>query len=283
MYKSDNKLQSSFLDFNQPMGLHMNPENRWIDMADMIPWDAFEKKYKHLFKSNTGNVAKHLRMALGALIIQTRFQFSDRELVQHITENPYLQYFIGLLGYQETPPFDASTLVLFRKRINARMLMEANEYLLQENKHNKKDDDNDDQNLPSDNGSGGSDKSKEPENKGTLTIDATCAPVYIRYPQDVSLLNEAREKLEEMIAWFHKTYGVALPRRDCKTARIYYLSFAKSKKHSVKQIRKVLKKQLSYVKRDIKYLPDKKTLVQCLLSSSFMNSSNTCTTTNFTR
>ena len=45
MYKSDNKLQSSFLDFNQPMGLHMNPENRWIKMADMIPWDVFEKKY----------------------------------------------------------------------------------------------------------------------------------------------------------------------------------------------------------------------------------------------
>ena len=58
MYKSDNKLQSSFLDFNQPMGLHMNPENLWIKMADMIPWDVFEKKYKHLFKSKTGNVAK---------------------------------------------------------------------------------------------------------------------------------------------------------------------------------------------------------------------------------
>ena len=31
----------------------MNPENRWIKMADMIPWDVFEKKYKHLFKSKT--------------------------------------------------------------------------------------------------------------------------------------------------------------------------------------------------------------------------------------
>ena len=41
----------------------MNPENRWIKMADMIPWDVFEKKYKHLFKSKTGNVAKPLRMA----------------------------------------------------------------------------------------------------------------------------------------------------------------------------------------------------------------------------
>ena len=254
MYKSDNKLQSSFLDFNQPMGLHMNPENRWIKMADMIPWDVFEKKYKHLFKSKTGNVAKPLRMALGALIIQTRFQYSDRELVQQITENPYLQYFIGLPGYQETPPFDASTLVLFRKRISAKMLMEANEYLLQENKPDRKEDDNDHHNPPSGNGCGDSGKTEESENKGTLTIDATCAPVYIRYPQDVSLLNEAREKLEEMISWFHKAYGVALPRRDCRAARKQYLSFAKSKKHSAKQIRKALKKQLSYVKRNIGYL-----------------------------
>ncbi len=49
--------------------------------------------------------------------------------MEQITENPYLKYFIGLPGYQETPPFDASTLVLFRKRITAEMLNEANEYL----------------------------------------------------------------------------------------------------------------------------------------------------------
>lgn len=157
----------------------------------MIPWDVFEKKYKHLFKNKTGNVAKPLRTALGALIIQTRFQYSDRELVQQITENPYLQYFIGLPGYQENQPFDASTLVLFRKRISAKMLMEANEYLLQENNPDKKENDNGYDNPTSGNASGNSGKTGESENKGTLTIDATCAPVYIRYPQDVSLLNEA--------------------------------------------------------------------------------------------
>lgn len=132
MYRADDKLQSSFLDFNQPMGLHMNPDNGWIKMADLIPWDKFEKKYRYLFKSKTGNVAKPLRMALGALIIQKKFQYSDRELVAQITENPYLQYFIGLPGYQETAPFDASTLVFFRKRITAEMIMEVNDYLLQE-------------------------------------------------------------------------------------------------------------------------------------------------------
>ena len=134
MYKSSDKSQSSFLDFNQPMGLHMNPNNRWIKMADSIPWEVFEKKYKRLFKVKTGNVAKPLRTALGALIIQTKFQYSDRELVEQITENPYLQYFIGLPGYQEEPPFDASTLVLFRKRIDAQMIAEANGYILSNQK-----------------------------------------------------------------------------------------------------------------------------------------------------
>lgn len=195
MYKSSEKIQHSFLDFNQPMGLQMNPNNRWIIMADCIPWDEFEIKYAELFPSDTGNVAKPLRMALGALIIQTKFQYADRELVEQITENPYLQYFIGLPGYQEEAPFDASTLVLFRKRISAEMLMEANEYLLVH-----KDDDKNNPNPPSAGGSG-DDTSKE-ENKGTLTLDATCAPTNIRYPQDISLLNESREKLETIICRF---------------------------------------------------------------------------------
>ena len=59
-------------------------------MADRIPWDEFEIKYTDLFPNDTGNVAKPLRMALGALMIQTKFQFSDRELVTQLTENPYL-------------------------------------------------------------------------------------------------------------------------------------------------------------------------------------------------
>ena len=182
MYKPIDKLQHSFLDFNQPMGLHMNPDNRWVRLADRIPWDEFEVKYAKLFPSDTGNVAKPLRMALGALIIQTKFQFSDRELVEQIAENPYLQYFIGLPGFREEAPFDASTLVLFRKRISADMLMEVNEYLLAH-----KEDDKDDHTPPSVGKSGDDGTAKEDTNKGTLTLDATCAPANIRYPQDISL------------------------------------------------------------------------------------------------
>ena len=188
-------------------------------------------------------------MALGTLIIQTKFQYADRELVEQITENPYLQYFIGLPGYQEEAPFDASTLVLFRKRISAEMLMGLNEYLLA-----SKDDDNNDSMPPSSGDSDGNDAPKEDKNEGTLTLDATCAPANIRYPQDVSLLNEAREKLETIIYRFCKSYGLPLPRRYRGRARKDYLAFAKSKKRSAKKIRKALRRQLGYVARDIRYL-----------------------------
>ncbi len=36
----------------------------------------------------------------------------------------------------------------------------------------------------------------DPPNGGTLVLDATCCPADIAYPQDVNLLNQAREKLE---------------------------------------------------------------------------------------
>ncbi len=62
MYKYLDKLQHSFLDFNQPLRMHMNPENRWLRLAEQI--------------------------------------------------------------------FDASTLVLFRKRLSPEIIMEANDYIL---------------------------------------------------------------------------------------------------------------------------------------------------------
>ena len=256
MYKSSDSTQNNFLSFNQPMGLHMNPENRWIKMADAIPWAIFEKKYSRLFKGKNGRVAKPLRLALGSLIIQTKYQYSDRELVDQLTENPYYQYFVGLPGYQEEPPIDASTLVLFRKRLKMDVIMEANEYMLdafKEKDSSDKKDDDDHSNPPA--GGNGNDKSEsEPENKGTLMLDATCAPSNIRYPQDFSLLNEAREKLETIIIRFCKAYGFSRPRMYRRQARKNYLALAKTKKRSTKKIRATIRKQLSYIKRDINYL-----------------------------
>ena len=55
-----------------------------------------------------GVPAKSFRMALGALIIKEKLGISDRETVEQIRENPYLQYFIGQLTYSNELPFDPS-------------------------------------------------------------------------------------------------------------------------------------------------------------------------------
>ena len=73
--------------------------------------------------------AKPLRMALDSLLIQKQLGFSDRELVEEITENPYFQYFIGLLGYQTESPFVLLLLVEFRKRLADDLLGEVNEMI----------------------------------------------------------------------------------------------------------------------------------------------------------
>ena len=86
-------------------------------MAELIPWSEFEEEYAEKFSEKMGAPAKPFRMALGALIIKEKLGISDRETVEQIKENPYLQYFIGMSTYRNKAPFEASMMVYFRERI----------------------------------------------------------------------------------------------------------------------------------------------------------------------
>ena len=125
MYKSSKVQQISLTDFNQALGFKIDPENRWVKRAALIPWLKLEEEYAQLFPSRTGTVAKPLRMALGALLIQKHYKCSDQELVETIRENAYLQYFIGLSGYQYKKPFVPSLMVEFRKRIPESLVLKT--------------------------------------------------------------------------------------------------------------------------------------------------------------
>lgn len=231
-YKSG---QMSITDFGQPMGMHLNENNRWVKKAALIPWDEIEKQYAKLFKSKTGNPAKPLRLALGACMIQAEYGYSDEEVTLQIQENPYLQYFCGYDAYDDSkPPFDPSSMVYFRKRLTPEALGEINELILSENKEDSSDDKDD-----FDGGNG-----------GTLIVDATCAPANIKYPQDASLLNQARESSEKLIDSLH-TPGEKKPRTYRKTAHKDYLALVRCRKPTAKKIRKAIGKQLSYLGRNL--------------------------------
>ena len=254
MYKSISEHQISLFDFNQANGLELDKSNEWVRLADRIDWAAMEKKYAEMFPSKTGRPAIPLRMALGSLIIQKRKQVSDRALMKEIAENPYLQYFIGLETFEPKEPFRATSLVAFRKRFTADFLKEANELFLEKAGATPEHDGEvtEPEKKCDESGSG---KEEGITNFGTLIQDATCSPSNIKYPQDFALLNDAREKLEEMIDYFHGEYHPwKKPRTYRQVARKEYLALAKSKRRTSKEIRKTVRKQLGYVRRDLGYI-----------------------------
>jgi len=250
MYRH-NQRQLEFEDFHLPFGGKLRSDNRWVKMAKFIPWDEFEKAYRKSFKNTRlGPPAKSVRVALGALIIKERLGTSDEETVEQIRENPYLQYFLGYKEYDDEKPFDPSLFVYFRKRFGKKRMAKINETIAckaldEEAKAAKSesDDKGDD-----DTGGGAS------GNRGKLLVDATCTPADITFPTDLKLLNTAREKSEEIIDILHKPLKgkQKKPRTYRKVARKAFFAAAKSKRLSKNKMRKARRKQLGYLRRNLK-------------------------------
>tara|TARA_B110000208_G_scaffold27772_1_gene36348 strand:+ start:10602 stop:11837 length:1236 start_codon:yes stop_codon:yes gene_type:complete len=57
------------------------------------------------------------RIVLGALIIKHKENLSDQKTIEAIQENIYMQFFVGLQGFQTDKIFDSSLFVTIRKRI----------------------------------------------------------------------------------------------------------------------------------------------------------------------
>lgn len=256
--KSDGQLYIE--DFVLPFSGKLQADNRWVKLAKLIPWEAIEEKYAEHFPGRRGQEAKPARMALGALIIKEKGGYSDRETVNQIVENPYLQYFIGLKEYQAEAPFDPSLMVHFRKRFDEKTMMEINEMICQAIEESAKEDEDqdDDHQPPSDaecshEAQAESPVENQPENQGKLILDATCAPADIRYPSDLSLLNEARQKLDLIIDALCKALGgsVKRPRTYRIKAQIAFLAATRRRKGKKDIMRKAVGAQLRYVKRNL--------------------------------
>jgi len=247
-------------------GVRLDKENEWVKLAAMIPWAKFENEYANLFPSKRGQPACSVRMALGALIIKQRYGFSDEDLTSHIAMNPYLQFFLGIPVYQMKAPFHSSMVTRFRKRITPQMLQELNDIIIGrpcEKKEDSKDDDTgEDSGKGSGGGTGGGKESDtapaeavtEGENEGTLILDATCAPQNIRFPRDISLLDEARRNAEEIIDSLHEnkqTEDGKKPRTYREKAKREFNSYSKARKKSIKQLKKAMRRQLGYLGRDL--------------------------------
>lgn len=255
--------------FVTPFAKQLNASNRWVVLASKIPWDELVSVYNgRLGNAKTGASSVNPRVVLGSLIIKHICGLSDRETIEQIQENMYMQYFIGYNSFSDEAPFDASLFVEIRNRLGIDQINAMNEKIINLTTTKKQPEPSSDKD-PECPGEGSENssvevtaeekKSESPPRESTVThqgkllIDATACPQDIRYPTDLNLLNDAREKSEELIDFLYTgSVDIDKPRTYREEARKKYLSIAQKKKKSRKEIRKGIKKQLSYLKRNIK-------------------------------
>lgn len=244
MYKESDDVPE-FEKFYLPFGGHLRGDNRWVQLAGIIPWDEIEKRYVGHFSKHIGRTAKTVRLALGALLIKEKLKLTDEETVENIRENPYLQYFLGYESYKDEKPFDPSMMVHFRRRLGADTISEINELVAkrfqkekeQQQTGKKKYDD------------------KDHRNKGQLILDATCFPQDIRHPHDVMILDEARQKTEKIIDTLYEAGTLTeKPRTYRKKARMSFLNFIRGRRRTRQEIRRAARIQLQYLRRNLRII-----------------------------
>lgn len=247
MIKYDSPLQLSIEEFKTPFQATLLADNKWVKLSKIVPWDKFASAYMSMMNIGFGRPGISPRIVLGALIIKHIEKLDDRGVIEAIQENIYMQYFIGLKEFNLYPVFDPSLFVDIRKRVGHKIFDSLNVELIKsvsgqkDNKHNQNNKDK---------------NSNTPKNKGKMQADATVADQYIAYPTDNGILNQGRkycEKLIDKLYEFNGKEGVK-PRTYRRKTDKAYLSYSKKKRKSAATHRKMTRKLLECVNRDIKHI-----------------------------
>lgn len=109
MYQKPDYGQTAIYNFILLFGGHLDENNRWVILRKSIDWKVIHEVYEKNFDNKeTGNPALSAEIAFGSLYIQRKLSHTDRELVEQISENPYMQYFIGFKEFRTERPFEES-------------------------------------------------------------------------------------------------------------------------------------------------------------------------------
>lgn len=273
MVKYTSTKQLSFAEFKTPFANGLDGENRWVRLAAQIPWDELAAIYCKSLRVDFGRRAIDPRVVIGAIIIKHKKSLTDEATIEEIQENPYLQFFLGFQEFTHRRVFDPSLFVTLRKRMGIEAFEHMNRKLIAkvEAAEQQRAQASLSRSAPKQK-SGAPRKPAAPitpstqeqtntmspsaeqsTNRGALIIDATVAPQDIKFPTDLDLLNTSREHTERII---DELYAPAHDKRKPRTyrdvARQDYLSIARKKRKGAKELRQAIRKQLNYVKRNIK-------------------------------
>jgi len=272
-YKSQKQL--TLEGFETPFDVKLDADNRWVKLSQCIPWDELASGYYKNLSSTHGRPAKDARLVIGAVIIKHKLCLSDEETVQQIRENFYLQYFVGFAGYQDKQPFAPSLFVEIRRRMGEETFEHFQQVIvnamegrsaLRSEKGPAKCNQTDDEPPRSGEASPACEEDAVKQeaqqstddtstHQGKLILDATVVEQAIRFPTDLSLLNESREISEQIIDVLHPLSGIkAKPRTYRQTAHKDYLAIVKQRRPGGQKLRAGIKKQLQYLRRNFQHI-----------------------------
>jgi len=272
MFRYKSKQERSQEEFKNSFEVELQDNNRWIKLAELLPWDEFAEIYRGSFHVRFGAPSVDARIVIGALIIKHKLKLDDRGTIEMIRENPYMQYFLGLSAFRSKAVFDPSLFVMIRKRLGAEAFDEMTDELMKtasalekesRKKQGSKEDpgvDEDSLSPRSEEPTGAEEQSDgeaevPPTHKGILKIDATVCDQYIKYPTDLDLTARARLESERLIDILCKLLKVKVkPRTYREKARWRYLLAAKNKKLSRRKRYTAIGQQLRYLRRNLGHL-----------------------------
>jgi hypothetical protein len=263
--RSPNQLM--FDGFETEFEKWLEPDNRWVLLSAIIPWEDLSAAYEMSLSAHTGRPAKDGQLVIGAVIIKHKLCLSDEETIEQIRENPYLQYFVGFKAFVKEQAFAPSLFVEIRRRMGPEVFGRFEDSIIARISEHQKpetapDDDQttppgDGETVPGDNAKPTPPDHKPTTHRGKLIVDATVVEQAIRYPTDLSLLNEAREISETIIDILHPLAG---PEKKVRTyrrnARRDYLALVKQRRPGIRKRRKAIGQQLRYLKRNLCHIEE---------------------------
>jgi len=241
MINYTSEYQLEFNEFSSLYQLELSPQNRWIQLGAHLPWDTLVKIYSKRVNLDRGAKGVDVRVIIGSFIVKHKLGLSDQETLQTISENPYIQFFLGLKTFSPKYLFSPTLFVELRKRMSKECFDEFSDELMAIAYPETigKNDQNQDVVLP---------------NKGKLKLDATVADQYISYPNDLGLINDARIKTENIIDLLYEQLRDELsvkPRTYRKVAHKRYMAEAKKRQKNKSSLRKAIRYLLNCVERNI--------------------------------
>jgi len=78
--------QLTLAGFSTPFENSLSPDNRWVKLSKVIPWDNLTKVYINQLNSHSGRESIDARMVIGALIVNHKLGLDDRGTVAMISE-----------------------------------------------------------------------------------------------------------------------------------------------------------------------------------------------------